>query len=288
MRRPGATFTQRIRATTWVALAALGALAVAAPRAAAAAALALTATIGIAHGATDAAVLDRAGVRPRGGPATISIGYGVLAIAVFLVARRRPALASRALGIVSWAHFGSGDAAFARACGSRRPEVPEAFVRGGVPLLIGGRDARSAWATVTSVGFAAIAVALDDLAEAVDVVLPALVLYAAPSRLGFGCYFGAWHAPRHLALLLERDPRGGPYGARFVRFAREAAPNSAIAAAFAALAYAFRQPSDSMDDLAPALILAITIPHQLAVWTVEFASRRSALEIRESHEKGGF
>jgi hypothetical protein len=73
-----------------------------------------------------------------------------------------------------------------------------------------------------------------------------------------------------------------------VRFAREAAPNSAIAAAFAALAYAFRQPSDSMEDLAPALILAITIPHQLAVWTVEFASRRSALEIRESHEKGGF
>jgi hypothetical protein len=287
MRRRHSSFVQRVRATTWVALAGLGALAVAAPRAAAAAALALTATIGIAHGATDAAVLDRAGVRPRGGSATISIGYGVLAIAVFFVARRRPALAGRALGIVSWAHFGSGDAAFARACGSRRPEFAEALARGGVPLVIGGRDARSAWATVLAVAFAASAIALDEFAEAIDVALPALVLYAAPPRLGFGCYFGAWHAPRHLALLLERDPRGGTYGARFARFVREAAPNSAIAAAFAALAYVFRRPSDSMEDLAPALILAITIPHQLAVWTIEVTSRRTSLEIREYDENGG-
>ena len=231
----------------------------------------LTATIGIAHGATDAATLDRLGVRP--GKTTISIGYGIVAIATYLVARRNPRVAARALHAVSWAHFGSGDAAFARSCGSRRHEVAESVARGGVPLSIGGRDARSAWALVAAFAYAAYAAVAGDDSDAVDVALPAAMLYVAPPRLGFGVYFAAWHAPRHLALLLERDPRGGSYASRFRRFARESAPNVAIAAGFGALAYALRRPGDAAEELVAAMILAITVPHQIAVWTIEYRTR---------------
>jgi len=264
-----------VRRTTWLGLGVLGALAPVAPNAVRAVVLALTATIGIAHGATDAATLDRLGIRPRGRRTAISVAYGVLAIAVYSLARRYPAGAARTLRAISWAHFGSGDAAFARACGSVRFELAESFVRGGMPLSIGGRGSRSAWGTLAALAYAGFAAVCDDVPDALDVAVPALVLYGAPKRLGFGCYFAAWHAPRHLALLLERDARGGSYASRFVRFAREAAPNTAIAAAFGALAYALRRPDDDTERLAGALILAITVPHQLAVWTIEYRSRVS-------------
>ena len=271
--RTSEAFARDVRRGTWFALGVLGVAAPVAPTLVRAVVVGLTATIGIAHGATDAAVLGRSGVRPRGGKTTISIAYGILAIAVYAIARRDPAAASRVLRIVSWAHFGSGDAAFARACGSRRNETAEALVRGAVPLWIGGRGDASAKAFLASCAYAGLAVTSDEVADAVDVALPAAMLYAAPVRLGFGVYFAAWHAPRHLALLLARDPRGGTYVDRFRRFAREAAPNSAIAVAFGALAYVFRKPGDRDEELVAAMILAITVPHQLAVWTIEWMAR---------------
>ncbi|MBD5604120.1 MAG: Brp/Blh family beta-carotene 15,15'-dioxygenase [Candidatus Eremiobacteraeota bacterium] len=275
MKRDRTNFMHAARSATWVASAVLGFGATVAPKVVRAIVAALTATIGIAHGATDAAMLDRLGVRP--GKWKISIAYGVVAIATYLVARRYPVAAARALRLVSWAHFGSGDAAFARACGSRRPELAESFVRGGIPLSIGGRDARSAWSFIAASSYAALtATGRSGIADSVDVAVPSAVLYAAPARLGFGVYFAAWHAPRHLALLLERDVRGGPYVDRFRRFAREAAPNVAIAGAFGALAYALRGPSDGAEELVGALILGITVPHQIAVWIIEYRSRASA------------
>lgn len=274
--RERAVFTNRMRGATWLALGGLGAATAVAPKTVRAIVAALTATIGIAHGATDAATLERLGFRPRGGRAAISIAYGIAAIGVYAAARSRPATASRALRAVSWAHFGTGDAAFARACGSPRFEPAEAFVRGGVPLAIGGRDARSAVATIVAALFAGVAFADDDIPDAIDVALPAVVLYGAPRRLGFGCYFAAWHAPRHLALLLERDPRGGTYAERFVRFARESAPNALLASAFGAVAYVLGRGRAPDEDLVASLILAITIPHQLAVWGIEYLARGEA------------
>ena len=271
MRNDRVRFTHLVRGGTWIACATLGIGAMRAPRAVRAIVAGLTATIGIAHGATDAATLDRLGVRP--GRLGISIGYGILAIATYLVARRHPGAAARALRAVSWAHFGSGDAAFARACGSRRFELAESVARGAVPLSIGGRDARSAAGLVTAVVYAAIAAAAGDRADACDVAIPAAILYAAPARLGFGVYFAAWHAPRHTALLLERDPRGGTYARRFGRFAWESTPNVLVAAGFGALAYAFRRPGEAGEELVAPLILAITVPHQIAVWIVEYRSR---------------
>jgi hypothetical protein len=266
-------FVRAVRRGTWCALALLGVLAAIAPRVARAAVIGLTATIGIAHGATDAPMLERLGVRPRGGKRTLSIAYGAFAIAVYALARRAPKRSARILRIVSWAHFGSGDAAFARACGSARFELAETLVRGAVPLCVAGTGTASARALVATALFAGLDVLRGDVADAADVLLPALVLYGAPVRLGFGAYFAAWHAPRHLALLLSRDPRGGPYAARLGRFVREAAGNSAIASGFALLAYVMRADDTVAEDLAAALILAITVPHQAAVWTIEVRSR---------------
>jgi hypothetical protein len=270
-------FVRVVRRGTWCALAVLGALAATAPRVARPVVIGLTATIGIAHGATDAPMLDRLGVRPRGGKRTLSIAYGALAIVVYSLARRDPKRSARILRFVSWAHFGSGDAAFARACGSGRFELAEAFVRGAVPLCVAGTGTASARALVAIGLFAGFDVLRGDFADAADVLLPALVLYAAPTRLGFGAYFAAWHAPRHLALILTRDPRGGPYAIRLGRFVREAAGNSAIASAFALLAYVARADDTVGEDLAAALILAITVPHQAAVWTIERRSRSERL-----------
>jgi len=277
---PSRKFARDARAATWIACGTLGAATLFAPKFARALVVGLTATIGIAHGATDAAMLERLRIGP--GRLKISIAYGVVAVAVYAVARRYPLAATRALRAVSWAHFGSGDAAFARHCGSRGVEPLEAFARGGVPLSIGGRDARSAWSFVAACAFAALGAARGNAADALDVALPAAVLYAAPARVGFGVYFATWHSPRHLALILERDPRGGSYRERFARFARESAPNVAVASAFGALAFALdsRGSRAQREDLVTALILGITVPHQIAVWIVEYRSRVASAEGR--------
>jgi hypothetical protein len=159
-------------------------------------------------------------------------------------------------------------------------EPLEAFARGGVPLSIGGRDARSTWSFAVACAYAAFGLARRDAADALDIALPAAVLYAAPARLGFGVYFATWHSPRHLALILERDPRGGSYLQRFARFARESAPNVAVASAFGALAFAFDGARAPREDLVTALILGITVPHQIAVWIVEYHSRAASTEGR--------
>jgi len=275
---PGRRFANGARSATWLACAVLGAATLVAPKVARALVVGLTATIGIAHGATDAAMLERLRIGP--GRLKISIAYGILAIGVYALARRFPRSATRALRAVSWAHFGSGDAAFARHCGSSGIEPLEAFARGGIPLSIGGRDVRSAWSLVAACAYAAFGAARGNIADALDVALPAAVLYAAPARLGFGVYFAAWHSPRHLALILERDPRGGSYVQRFARFARESAPNVAVASAFGALALAFDGSRAPREDLVTALILGITVPHQLAVWIVEYRSRVASAEGR--------
>jgi hypothetical protein len=275
---PSRKFARGARAATWAACGTLGAATLVAPKLARALVVGLTTTIGIAHGATDAAMLERLRIGP--GRLNISIGYGIVAIGVYALARRFPFAATRALRAVSWAHFGSGDAAFARHCGSRGIEPLEAFARGGVPLSIGGRDPRSAWSFVAACVYAALGAVRGDAADALDVALPAAVLYAAPARLGFGVYFATWHSPRHLALILERDPRGGSYLERFTRFARESAPNVAVASAFGALAFAFDRTRAPREDLVTAIILGITVPHQIAVWIVEYRTRVAAAEGR--------
>ena len=117
------------RVATWIAVVILGLIARFKPRAARAIVAVAIGTLGIAHGATDDATLERVGFRPRGGRATISLVYGSIAIVTFFAARRAPKLAARALFVLSWFHFGRGDANFARACGSHVDANFEALAR---------------------------------------------------------------------------------------------------------------------------------------------------------------
>jgi hypothetical protein len=265
------------RALTWLATGVLGALALGRPPLARAVATALVATVGIAHGATDDAMLARIGIVPPRGRRLVSLLYGLLALGTFRAARRSPKSASRALFTLAWLHFGAGDAAFARACGSRSHGALAALIRGAPPLCIGGRGARSNAVFAAALCSAAGHALVRAYADALDIALPAVLLYAMPvqsSRLGFTIYFGAWHAPRHLALILARDPRGGTSQQRLARFLLEALPNVALALAFGGVAYVLGGSGSADEDFAGALILAITVPHQLAVWLLERDARR--------------
>lgn len=272
---PRTAIVRSARVATWLGVVALGSLARVRPRAARAIAFVLVGTLGVAHGATDDATLFRIGVRPRGGRLALSAAYGALAIATFVVARRSPEFAARALFALSWFHFGNGDATFARACGSRGKLAMQTFLRGGPPLCVAETDPRSlgfaGLAALGALGFAT----RGAFADALDLALPTALLLATPKRFGFAIYFGAWHSVRHTALLLERDSRGGTFRARATRFARESFGNVAIALAAGALAFALspkislREAAPDNEDVFGALILAITVPHQIAVLLFE-------------------
>ncbi len=275
------TIVRRARCGTWLTVAALGGLASVRPALIRPIVFALVGTVGIAHGATDVDALDRSGVRPPGGRQSLSVGYGVLALATFLVARRFERLAGVALFALSVWHFGSGDADFARACGAKPRGWREALLRGLVPLCVRGTAPRSAAIAALALGRAALHAREGAAADALDVALPAALLLAVPTRLGFGIYFGSWHSVRHTALLLERDARAGHERARLGRFARESAPNAAVAALAGVAAAALDRvvgrgrPAASAADEARreaifgALVLAITVPHQIAVSLLE-------------------
>jgi hypothetical protein len=230
----------------------------------------LIASIGIGHGANDDVILARLEPGLPGGRVTISASYGVLFAAVFTLAMRFPASAERALAALSVWHFGNGDAALARAAGSPRRSPIEAVVRGLIPIVISSDRARArrAW---PALGFAALQVSRRAAADALDIALPAATLALTPAPYGFATYFGAWHSPRHLAVVLQRDGRGGSASARLVRFVRESLRNIAISAVVGGVAYAVFRDRDP-HEIFVALTLGVTVPHEAAVWYAQRAA----------------
>jgi len=268
------------RRATWLALPACGALACVRPPEARALAAALIGTIGVAHGANDDAIVSRLAPRFPGRRAGVSAAYGTLAIATVAGARRAPATARHALTALAWFHFGSGDVALDRACAATAragTPWPEVIVRGALPLFA---DKRSPWGrafAAFAAGYALARLAARDGAAALDVALPAATLALTPP-LGFAAYFGAWHAPRHLALVLERDTRGGTFRKRFARFAREAAGNTIVALGLGAVAFTFVRDANP-HELFVALTLGVTVPHQCAVWYAEREHARTSARV---------
>jgi hypothetical protein len=260
------------RFATWIALPAIGALAKRSPDAARLLLVALIGTIGIGHGANDDAILARLEPDLPGGRVTISASYGVLFTTVFALAMRFPSTAERGLAMLSVWHFGNGDAALARAAGSRSRSPFEALVRGLVPLTISSERMR-AWRALPALGYAAFHAYRGESADALDVALPAVTLALTPAPFGFASYFGAWHAPRHLAVVLQRDERGGSARERFVRFVRESLRNLAISGIIGAVSYALLRHRDP-HEIFVALTLGVTVPHEAAVWYAERAARR--------------
>jgi hypothetical protein len=269
------TFLGRTRIATWSAVAGLGGLAFVRPRIARAATLGLVGSIGIAHGATDVDALLRTDIRFPGGRTPLSLGYGALAIGTFVAARAVPRLASRALYVVSAWHFGSGDVAFARANGSRVGGLGDIVVRGTLPISVGGRGPVSLRFAALAAARALLHLRRGQYADALDLAIPTALLLALPKREGFAVYFGAWHSVRHTALLLARDTRPSGLALRAYRFARESTPNVLIAVGAGLVAWfldrrrATTAPRTENDDVFGALILAITVPHEIAVRILE-------------------
>ncbi len=264
-----ATIARATRAATWFALPAIGSLAAVSPAAARIVLFALIASMGIGHGANDDLILSRLAPELRGGRATISASYGVVFAAVFALAVRFPQSAERALAALSVWHFGNGDAALARAAGSRRGSLLEALVRGLVPIAISSDRTRARYAW-PALAYAASHAARRAAGDALDIAIPAATLALAPAPYGFAAYFGAWHSPRHLAVVLQRDERGGSARERVVRFVRESLRNVAISGVAGAVAYAVFRDRDP-HEIFVALTLAVTVPHEAAVWYAERA-----------------
>lgn len=229
------------RTATWIMLPAAALLARVSPAAARALAGFAIGTIGIAHGASDDRILARLLPRFPGGLAAISAAYGAATIGVAAAAWRAPATASRALSLLSWYHFGSGDASFARTASARARSLLDGALRGAIPLCGPDTGRRTVMCTLAAAAVLE-RIARGDVAGAADLLVPAGVLAAVPAPLGFAAYFGLWHAPRHLAIVTARAEQGGSFGRRSMQFAAESAGNTALAAAFAGLAFALARP----------------------------------------------
>ena len=94
---------------------------------------------------------------------------------------------------------------------------------------------------------------------------------AVPPVLAVGLYFTLWHAPRHVARLVLLDPAGADHlragrpGRALARFARDAAPLTALALALLAGLYlAVPRASEAPGSLLAVylvLVSALTLPH---------------------------
>lgn len=116
------------------------------------------------------------------------------------------------------------------------------------------------------------------LADAGELVLLWVFFAVLPPVLAVGLYFTLWHALRHIARLLVVDPDAqhaltvGDAGAAFRRFARDAAPLTAVSLLlFVALALAVPTlptgltDSDALLALYLVGIAALTLPHVVVV-----------------------
>ena len=107
------------------------------------------------------------------------------------------------------------------------------------------------------------------------VALETLLLFAffavVPPVLAVGLYFTLWHAPRHVARLVLLDPAGARYlragrpGRALARFARDAAPLTALALALLAGLYlavpGATEAPGSLLAIYLVLVSALTLPH---------------------------
>ncbi len=268
-----------MRVATWVALPAVALLA----RRSSTAARALTGlaigTLGVAHGASDDLILIRLLPGFPGGRVAISAAYAAATLGVMAAAWRAPTTADRALSLVTWYHFGSGDVALARVADERESSIFEAFVRGAIPLCGRDTDRRTGMGAIAA-ATALACIVRGDIANALDVALPASVIATASAPFGFATYFGFWHAPRHLALVLARAGSNDGFIRRLTRFSRESARNVGLALALGAVVFARGRNIDSKRTFV-ALTLGVTVPHQLAVWFAERCAR-----LRDEHMRG--
>jgi len=151
-------------------------------------------------------------------------------------------------------------------------------VRGALPLFA---DKRSPWGGLRRVrgGLALARLAARDSAAALNVALPAATLALTPPRLGFAAYFGAWHAPRHLALVLERDTAAAPFANASRGSRAKLRATRSFALGLGAVAFTFMRDADS-HELFVALTLGVRSPIDAPSGTPNGSTRARRHEVR--------
>ena len=129
-------------------------------------------------------------------------------------------------------------------------------------------------------GSAAVGLRTGNRWSALEVVVLAVVFVVLPPLAAFGIYFGAWHALRHTARLVVRDPRNAADLAvdrlfRPVRrfLASAALPTLVAAGSAAALVVTAGRHTDLTGTLFTVL-LALTVPHLVVVAALDLTGLR--------------
>ncbi|KAA0928311.1 beta-carotene 15,15'-dioxygenase, Brp/Blh family [Rhodococcus sp. ANT_H53B] len=140
----------------------------------------------------------------------------------------------------------------------------------------------STWCVAASVAVAAV-LRSGHRTVALDVVLIGALGMAAPPLVAFAVWFGCWHALRHTARLLTVEPgcaallvdgRGRAATWRLVRLS--AVPSLAALTAVLALGWftvASPNPTTMVAEVLR-LLLALTVPHMVVVWWLDFVPSR--------------
>lgn len=152
-------------------------------------------------------------------------------------------------------------------------------MRGALPLFA---DKRSPWGrafAAFAAGLALARLAARDSAAALNVALPAATLALTPPRLGFAAYFGAWHAPRHLALVLERDTAAAPFANASRGSRAKLRATRSFALGLGAVAFTFMRDADS-HELFVALTLGVRSPIDAPSGTPNGSTRARRHEVR--------
>ena len=274
--------------------------------------LAIGLLIGLPHGAVDHLVPEWTLGRDVGRTTFVAIlvAYSAVAALAFAFLLVAPVAAAALFLVVSVLHFGAGDVEFLDAAGAltrwQRPLAVLAFglppvalpiaVHAGQarPVLVGlaGELVVLTAPTVRLAGLVAtlalVTVTAWLLARqgrprvALDLAVLVVAFVLAPPLLAFAAYFGGWHATRHIARLLELDPRNagdlaaGRLGRPLARFARSALlPTLASVVVLLGLWWG----AGGVEGLVAAhlgLLVALTMPH---VAVVSWLDRRRSTDI---------
>ncbi|MEP7088487.1 MAG: Brp/Blh family beta-carotene 15,15'-dioxygenase [Nocardioidaceae bacterium] len=255
--------------------------------------------LGLPHGAVDhLAPRMRGGSPTLGRLALLANAYLVLAVATWLLLRWLPAAGLAAFLILSVAHFGAGEATFHRLRGVQvgRLVAPStglatvllplvahpAAIAPYLALLVPRWDGRLPLVWTSAALLLALAlVAAAGLASvrrrqpgvAIELWLLTAMALAAPPVVSVAVYFGAWHAVRHIAVLLvEEEARGSRSAASAVaRLARSAVVPTVASLAVLALVWCGVSGGrvDRFISQQVWVLAALTVPHAAVVWWLD-------------------
>ena len=263
---------------------------------------------GLPHGAVDHLVPGwvLAGRAPR--LVLVVVGYVAVAVIAFALFRAIPGPALVAFVLLSAVHFGSGETAFddERAGRGVRTDPLGTVAFGGAVILLpvigdptevapviaslvpgstgvlpaGVRVAVGAFVLLVALVWATRARRTRGLLPVAELGLLVTASLVVPPLAAFGVYFGAWHALRHTARLVETDPANttdlaaGRVLRPWARFALNAALPTTGALCTLLLLWSVAGGWRALVAADLALLAGLTVPHVLLVaWSDRAGAR---------------